>query len=249
MDELITINEVKEILKVDRITVYRMLKDGRIKGVKVGRQWRVPSSEVKEIIAGDGIAETSPTLHPSEILPVHCLQAIQDVFAEVADVASLTAQTNGHPLTNISNSCKFCNLIIDSPKGKAACIESWRKIAQSPKTEPEFMKCHAGLDYARARIEQVGELVGVQIVGQVYFEEPDADEEVQRISELAERYGIDKQELLAKKGTIRRQALGQKIRISQWLNRIAETFEIIALERADLIGRLENIASLSSFHN
>ena len=40
MDVLLTTREVLDMLKVDRITIYRMLQDGRIKGVKIGQQWR-----------------------------------------------------------------------------------------------------------------------------------------------------------------------------------------------------------------
>ena len=38
MPNLLTAKEVQELLSVDRTTIYRMLKDGRLKGVKVGNQ-------------------------------------------------------------------------------------------------------------------------------------------------------------------------------------------------------------------
>ena len=34
MTDLLTTRQVQDILKVDRITIYRMLQDGRLKGVK-----------------------------------------------------------------------------------------------------------------------------------------------------------------------------------------------------------------------
>lgn len=246
MEELITINQLTEILQVDRLTVYRMLKDGRIRGVKVGRQWRVPRSEVAEMVRGERELEGPADLHPSEILPVHCLQVIQDVFAEMVDVGSLTTDVNGEPLTEISNSCEFCNLILDQPSGRAACVASWRKLANAKKDEPEFTACHAGLQYARARIEQDSQLIGAQFVGQFYFQDPDEDEQSQRVTSLAELHGIDEVKLQQAAEKLRRIEPRDKSRVSRWLSRVAETFEIIALERADLIGRLESIASLSS---
>lgn len=246
MEELITINQLTEILQVDRLTVYRMLKDGRIRGVKVGRQWRVPRSEVSEMVSGERELEEPADLHPSEILPVHCLQVIQDVFAEMVDVGSLTTDIHGDPLTEISNSCDFCNLIMDQPSGRAACVASWRRLANAPKTEPEFTSCHAGLQYARARIEQNGRLIGAQFVGQFYFEDPDEGEQARRVAALAKQHGIDRSKLQRAAEGLRKIARKDKSRVSHWLSRVAETFEIIALERADLIGRLESIASLSS---
>ena len=247
MEELITINDVKEILKVDRLTVYRMLKDGRLKGVKVGRQWRIPSSEVKELISGNGSQEPAPELRPDEILPVHCVQALQDVFAEVTNVASVTSKVDGEPLTEMSNSCQFCDLILSSPKGRAACIASWKALVHSPKHENQFVPCHAGLQISHAPIEQVGELIGVQIVGQVIFDDSVPDENEQRVRRLAQDYGINEIQLLDARKSIRKMPAVEKNRIHHWLSRMAETFEIIALERADLIGRLESIAALTSF--
>lgn len=39
--KLYTIDEVVEILKVTRRTVYGYIKDGKLDAVKVGRYWRV----------------------------------------------------------------------------------------------------------------------------------------------------------------------------------------------------------------
>lgn len=247
MDELITINDVKEILKVDRLTVYRMLKDGRLKGVKVGRQWRIPVGEVSEIISGEVRAEPKRELRPDEVLPVHCIQTLQDVFAEIANVASITTQLDGQPLTQMSNSCEFCDLILASPKGSAACQQSWSELAAVPEAQSGFIRCHAGLQIGQAPIEQVGEQIGMQVVGQIYFTEPDPAEETQRVRQLAQAYDIDEDQLLAARPSIRRPPASERSRIRRWLDRIAETFEIIAMERADLLGRLENIAALTSF--
>ena len=249
MEELITINQLTDILQVDRLTVYRMLKDGRIKGVKVGRQWRVPRSEVTELFQGAGDAEAAADLRPSEVLPVHCLQVIQDVFAEMVGLGSLTTDMYGEPLTGISNSCEFCNLIRETPSGREACVESWRTVVNAAGSQPEFIPCHAGLLYARANIEQNGKAIAAQIAGQFYVERPDEAEDQARVRQLADTHGIDPQQLMKAARRIRRLKRGELGRVGRWLARVAETFEVIALERADLIGRLEGIALLSNFED
>ena len=40
MENYLTTKQVQDLFKVDRITIYRMLQDGRLKGVKIGNQWR-----------------------------------------------------------------------------------------------------------------------------------------------------------------------------------------------------------------
>ncbi|MCA9936705.1 MAG: helix-turn-helix domain-containing protein [Anaerolineales bacterium] len=58
MDDLLTTKQVQDLLQVDRTTVYRMLKDGRITGVKVGQQWRFHRQEVENLL---GISTSQPT--------------------------------------------------------------------------------------------------------------------------------------------------------------------------------------------
>ena len=43
------VNEVAQILKVHTNTIFRALKQGRIKGVKIGNVWRISEEEVNRI--------------------------------------------------------------------------------------------------------------------------------------------------------------------------------------------------------
>jgi excisionase family DNA binding protein len=247
MDELITTKQVQDLLQVDRITVYRMLKDGRLTGVKVGSHWRVPKSEIDELITGKKSMEEPRKLAPSEILPVHCLQIIQDVFADMTEIGSLTTDPQGNPLNEVSNSCEFCQLMLSNLSGRQACIQSWKEMADSTSEQPQFRRCHAGLQYACSRIDVDGDVVGVQMAGQFYVQSPDEAEQSVRLQALAAEHDIDLDALTAAAANIPVHAKAQQQRVAKWLARLAETFEIIALERADLIGRLKNIAEMSSF--
>jgi excisionase family DNA binding protein len=42
-----TVTEIADELHVHRITIYRLLKDGKLPGFKVGRVWRFDSNEVR----------------------------------------------------------------------------------------------------------------------------------------------------------------------------------------------------------
>ena len=47
IDSLLTARQLQDLLQVDRITIYRMLKDGRLEGFKVGGQWRFSRQTVQ----------------------------------------------------------------------------------------------------------------------------------------------------------------------------------------------------------
>ncbi len=246
MDNLLTAKQVQDLLHVDRTTIYRMLKDGRLAGVKVGQHWRFASREVNDILAGTARVNEAETLLPTtDSLPIHCMQPVQDVFAELAEVGAVTTDKSGNALTRTSNSCDFCKLIMGSDEGRTACTESWRKLVTQESASPEFTTCHAGLQYARARIEVRNELIAILVAGQFYVQEPNVDEENQRIEMLAEKYHINK-DLLAQASKQISVLNDRKImQISGWLERVAGTFEQITTERVNLTGRLRQIAEMS----
>jgi len=49
IDELLKIQDVAEILKVSEGTIRRMLDRGELKGIRVGRLWRIPQTEVDRL--------------------------------------------------------------------------------------------------------------------------------------------------------------------------------------------------------
>ncbi len=246
MDDLLTTKELLDLLKIDRTTVYRMLNDGRISGVKVGGQWRFPRKDVEALLSGKAAEPVNP-LVSTDILPLHCVQAIQDVFADVASLGSVTTAPDGEPLTKISNPCAFCQLIMASETGRKACIKSWRDLANRPEHRTEFVSCHAGLQYARARIEVEGTFTAMLIAGQFYAEAPDEAEQAERVARLAADYGIDPAALAEAVRDLPVLNDKQLKRIGGWLETVAHTFEDIGHERSELMRRLRRIAEMSQF--
>ena len=54
MEDLLTIEQTAEYLQVSVSTVRRMVRDGRLRSVSLGRLRRVPRSALKELIAQGG---------------------------------------------------------------------------------------------------------------------------------------------------------------------------------------------------
>jgi excisionase family DNA binding protein len=244
-ETILTAKQAQDLLKVDRTTIYRMLKDGRLNGVKVGNQWRFYASEINNMLS---ITRQTPTTNMKinkDILPLHCMQPVQDVFAEIAEVGSVTTGNDGVPLTRISNSCDFCKLILGTDEGRQACISSWRKLSEQKENHPEFTKCHAGLSYARGQIDVNSEVIALLVAGQFYISKPDLEEETQRIKELSKKFHIDESLLMQSSKHISILDDRKTDQISGWIEKIVGTFESISSERANMIGRLQQITEMS----
>jgi excisionase family DNA binding protein len=257
MHDLLTAKEVQELLKLDRTTVYRMLKDGRLTGVKVGQQWRFARQEIDTLLSGErpvatngtaapgGVTEAAPPPAPENLLPLHCVQTIQDVFADMAQVGSITTAPDGEPLTHVSNSCQFCSLILSSPAGRRACINSWRRLAEQTERQPHFATCHAGLNYIHARIDVNQAPAAVLIAGQFYAESPDPTEQATRVEQLAEAYDLDLVELAEAAQSLPTLDERTQAQLGNWLTKVAHTFEEVGRERAAMIDRLRRIAAIT----
>ena len=56
-DNLITVREAASFLRISARTVYRLIESGQIGAVRIGKQWRIRTSD----LPGVGSAEATPT--------------------------------------------------------------------------------------------------------------------------------------------------------------------------------------------
>lgn len=55
---LLTVAEVAEMMRVSRMTVYRLVHSGQLPAIRFGRSFRVPESAVTEVL-NNGVADTA----------------------------------------------------------------------------------------------------------------------------------------------------------------------------------------------
>ena len=251
VDDLLTTKQLQDLLQVDRITIYRMLNDGRLNGFKVGGQWRFSRREIEiwlqEQQSKLEVASMPPppggTILPSpQALPLSCIQTIQDVCAEALDIAAVTIDLDGLPLTEISNSCTFCDLILSSEKGRRRCGVAWQQASDG-----QAQTCHAGLLCTSAPIEvdhqPVAFAAGCQFAVQAPGRHGSAWQH--NLPQLAAELSLSEQELLAAAPGVRLVPEESLTRISRLLGRVASTFSEIGQERLNLLSRLQQISEMS----
>lgn len=251
MNDLLTARQLQDLLQVDRITIYRMLDDGRLRGFKVGGQWRFERREIEAWLQGQqagqngDLPSSSSTARPepsAHVLPLTCLRAIQAVCAEAMNVAAVTVDLDGTPLSGVSNSCEFCDLILSTDTGRGRCAEAWRRASHG-----QVQHCHAGLLCAGAPIAVNGQPVAVTAVCQFVTLQANGSEPAwaARLPELARELALPENELHAAAGRLRVIPESHVARIVALTGRMALTFEEIGQERLNLLGRLEKIAEMS----
>lgn len=256
MDDLLTTRQLMDLLQLDRTTIYRMLNNGRLPGLRVGGQWRFSRQSIEALMQGTNLAASAgektlvektpePVSPNTDVLPLHCLQPIQEVFAQTAGIGAVTTGLDGNPLTTFSNPCAYCSLILATGKGRRLCQASWKRLAKGTEKQPRLELCHAGLTYARGWIAVNGESIAMIFAGQFEVGRRRSIDSPDQISRIAGNCDLDEQPLRKAAREVRvltREHAEQLVRLLQL---VADTFSTIGQERLDLFTRLKKVAELA----
>ncbi len=244
-----TARELQSLLQVDRTTIYRMADNGKVPAVKVGNQWRFPRRQVQQWLAKENApvelhkSVAAATPHLTRLLPLDCVQLLQDTFADALGVMIIITDLNGLPVTRPSNPCGLFSAMEAEPHAQKRCLQWWAELARRPGLQPAFLPSHLGLLCARGFIRTGAELSGMVIVGGIAPKVwPPSPEQLERIAayldvtpglvqaHLHEVYTLD---------------LTQQQQLLPLVQRIADIVTHIAGERQQICARLENIAALT----
>lgn len=173
MTTFLTSQEMQDLINVDRSTVYRMAEDGRLPGVKVGRQWRFPADRVAAqlglVIEPEGHpARTTPaTTDLEHLLRPEVAQSIADLIGDLFGVMAVITDMDGRPITHVANPCGYYQAIADQPGAVEACMAQWRLFADEPHVAPRWVRTHLGFLCARTFVWVDLKPVGMIVVGGV----------------------------------------------------------------------------------
>jgi excisionase family DNA binding protein len=249
VEDLLTTKQLQTLLQVDRITIYRMLHDGRLPGFKVGGQWRFSRQKIEQWLDQQRVSlHEPPPLSESDLsftahaLPLSCVETMQSVFAEALDIAAVTIDPDGTPLTEVSNACEFCDLILSSDEGRRRCESSWTATHATPQP------CHAGLLCVSAPVHVAGQPVayvtGCQFVA--VASGASQDPHLGALSNLATDLDLSEVALRSAVKGLRSVPEPTVARIHRLLLQVAKTFSQIGEERRGLLHRLQRIAEITN---
>ncbi|AGX42845.1 PocR ligand-binding domain-containing protein [Clostridium saccharobutylicum] len=117
-----------------------------------------------------------------DVIDVNLLQRFQDNFAESLNIASVTVDKNGKPVTTPSSYTSFCmDFVHSTTLGDSRCAECHRKGGEEATRigRPYIYTCHAGLIDFAAPILINGKQIGTILGGQVLTKEPEHSKYIQ----------------------------------------------------------------------
>lgn len=253
MVDMLTAKDIQGLLQVDRSTIYRMAEAGQLPAIKVGKQWRFPSDRVDKWLQNRNAKPASiplPQANRSKaplaaLLPLDCVQLIQDAFAETLGVMLVITNLEGQPITQASNASPIYNLLNETPHGSQLCQEQWHNLAQIPAMEPRFVPGWGGVLCARALVRLNNELKGMVIAfGIAPANWPPSST---AIIELAQSLQIAPDKLQSVFAEVASLTSAEQKQVLLTVQRIADIVAHIISERYTFMDRLDTIAKLSAF--
>ncbi len=264
----LTTREVQDLLKVDRSTVYRMAEDGRLPGVKVGRQWRFPADRIDAMlgvtptvarpapVAGAAPVASTPPGPPmpgtglrgdlGDLLPLEAIEAMAELLGDLMGAMVVVTDMEGRPLTRVANPCGLYTAFEDDPEVLAKCIEGWRDYADDLDLEPRFRPSHFGFLCARGFIRVGAELRGMVIVGGFAADQwPPVPEHVR---EIVADLGVAEAEYRRHVDEVFHADEAHLQMIRSLLPRISILVSHMATARDELVSKLVAIAELAHAH-
>jgi excisionase family DNA binding protein len=253
MAELLTTNQVQELLSVDRTTIYRMVQGGQLPAIRVGKQWRFDHAEIDRWLrsqAAAGTTSAAPATGPTasfstlaDLLPLESLQLIQDALAVAMGVMMVVTDMEGWPVTRVSNSCGLFDIVIGDAEAAARCIQGWQRMAGGLTMEPKFAPSDLGLLCTRGLIRSGNELKGMVFLGGIAPEEwPPAPDQIVAI---ADHYGLDPECIRNSIQAVHRLDKPDRERALAFVQRMADICSHMLEDWSGLHRRLQAIASLT----
>lgn len=129
-------------------------------------------------------------LEISDVIDINLLQTFQDNFATGMNIACVTVDRNGSPVTKPSSYTRFCKDFTHSTKvGDDRCALSHKKGGEEAQRtgRPYIYTCHAGLIDFAAPILIEGHLIGTILGGQILTSDPEEEKYRKTASEI----GVD----------------------------------------------------------
>ncbi len=262
MTTFLTSQEMQDLINVDRSTVYRMAEDGRLPGVKVGRQWRFPADRVAEqfgmaaepagsdagatTAAAGATSASAPHVEHGlvELLVPEVAQSVADLTGDLFGVMAVITDLEGRPLTAVANPCGYYAAIANQPGAAEACLSEWRQFAEEPHVAPRFVRTHLGFLCARTFVWVDLKPVGMIVVGGVT--PPTWPPPTALVEQVATEVGVEPDVLLGAVDQTWDVDLVEQRRILQLLPQMGDLVSQLATARSQLLHRLDAIAELAT---
>lgn len=123
MDQILTVQEVADYLKVSRTTVWRWCNDGKLAAVKIGHSWRIQRAEVEKVLVeglDEGESKPGEVAMVSQNLDSLIIDASSPLMVDWIDLSGYNGAVADEILFRVSDEFEVTEIMvtITTPAGE-----------------------------------------------------------------------------------------------------------------------------------
>jgi excisionase family DNA binding protein len=247
-DSLLTTREVELLIRLNRVTIYRLIREGSFPAIKVGGQWRFPRGAVEAWLESQSSANLPPTPREEPQAGVESLfdgdemQPILRAFSEATGLSIFITDLAGNPLLDCIECNPFCRTVQSTPEGRRLCSDLHVAI---PTGGSNLLCCHAGMYYLTALVDVEGEPVARAVMGPFVTDKQHLTQVQKALPDTARRAGVDPMTLWNSLASVQEMSSDQIGILIRLLSKVVSTIAQISYERQRADLRLKEIARLA----
>ena len=260
--ELLTTKEVEDLIQLNRVTIYRLIREANFPAVKVGGQWRFPREAVEAWLVeqgrvpepasvGEATTEDSETQTPrqptlTDLFATPEIISVLEAFSKAVGLSVLVTDKCGQTLVDHPG-CRhpFCQLVRNAREGQTACLGA-RVAIENADTSHRLIGCAAGLCYLRTPIELDNQAIAFVFMGPLLTSASNRDAVQDNLTAFSHEIGVAPAVMLAQAKSVASFTDEQISILVDLLSQIISAILRIVRERLSVTRRLKEIASIVS---
>lgn len=255
--KLLTTKEVEKLIQLNRVTIYRLIREENFPAVKLGGQWRFPEQQVQEWLATHGYVSRptppSPPPAPAQTLEqlFNSIEVVTllNAFATSMNLSVTALSADGIVLVDCP-SCRHpvCQFVQEASQDGDMCLahRNPADLSQKDPQRPHIFDCVAGLKYLQAPVEANQKVIAYVMMGPIMTGENTNADVIPMLNRFATQTGSDREALRQHFQQVQQFSMQQVHILVQLLSQVISTMLEVVSGRSQAIARLNEIAQLAA---
>ncbi len=263
--ELLTTKEVEGLIQLNRVTIYRLIREADFPAVKIGNQWRFPRQAVEAWLAERGRLPQDDTMPPplvpqgptelSALFNTPEMSSLLQAFSRATGLSVVVTSPDGRAYFDCQ-ACRhpFCQLVHDTSKGRDACFAA-RAARDHADDSAHLLDCASGLRYLRAPIDgealddaphEKEQPIAYVIIGPLLTDETQVEQVRGELASFSQDIGVAAEPLLTQFQAMQRFSNDQIRILLDLLSSIVSAMLHVVRSQRTVTQRLREIAWLAA---
>jgi len=248
---MLTTREVEQLVQLNRVTIYRLIREENFPAVKIGGQWRFPEEQVQDWLAAHGgaiqRAQTPDNNLPDADRLFNSVEIVSllDAFAQSVQLSAFVVDPRGKVVVQCRTyQHPFCQFMQALPQGRNTCRANFHQPLAADR-EPQLRACANGLKYLQSPVIFQESILAYVLMGPILTSE---NVDPQQLAAFATASGIDRETVCRSFAEVQRFSAGQIQLLVDLLSQVMHTMLEIVSNRLDMAARIREIAQMVADH-